>query len=496
MSSSAESSRYVPPHRRQPPNGHHSSPATISTRHPQTTTTTPHRFHNSWRQTTPQSYRTPNKRVRPRDNSSSLNTWPSSSASFSTPPRNHVGGFSSSGLSAASPVWTPAALKTKIITETMQSMHHDDHDPLHSQAMQAQSLFTRIVCINLIKRQDRWTTFQKRMRNSLNQHCAKQDWGNHPFLKKVERFAAVDGQAIMHLYDDDDDDKNDDEQKSGSESLVLTLPLLEWDATQNAQYDRHIQPPMTKQMTPGEVGCALSHIQLWNELKEMQNSSMLILEDDAILYEDHASSRRHGSKGKIRQPQPGNHHHHHHHHHYKNGHGGRYSDSFSVPNWRNSARCLDASFESVPENESSSSSMNGGGGFIQALLDVEKIVPKDWDILYLGLSDRGERKYIPNDDVGATGMTILPVTLFRPTYGFHTHAYALTQKAASVLLENLPVQGPLDVWLADNKWFGLNVYCASIQDGTNFWGKEGAQLVSQQRHNNRSDIVQSGRASV
>ena len=51
--------------------------------------------------------------------------------------------------------------------------------------------------------------------------------------------------------------------------------------------------------------------------------------------------------------------------------------------------------------------------------------------------------------------------------------------------------GPVDVWLADNNWFGLNVNCAVVaNEGYN---NEGAFLISQQRHKSDSDIRQSGR---
>lgn len=298
------------------------------------------------------------------------------------------------------------------------------------------------------------------MRTALNPH-------HHPFCAKVERFAAVDGQEVL------------------PENV-----LLEWDATQNSRYDKHIQPPMAKQMTPGEVGCAMSHVQLWKELAEIEpresnTNNMLILEDDAILYQPKSTRRR-------QSPHKANH----------NKHGtGRYGDSSFTPkhnNWRtNSFRSIDAS----PLEEDSTEDDDSGrirsimstdtACFIPALLDVWKILPEDWDILYLGFSDRGERRYI-----SPTKRTSLPVTLFRPTYGFHTHAYALGQRAAKVLLEHLPVQGPLDVWLADNQWFGLNVYCAVVEDGTSFKGKLGAQLISQQRHNIKSDIGMSGRVSL
>ena len=284
----------------------------------------------------------------------------------------------------------------------------------------------------------------------------------HGLLHKVERFAAVDGAEVVPLD-----------------------VSLEWDATQNAQYDQYIQPPMTKQMTAGEVGCAMSHIGLWKELAEMEETirkpNMLVLEDDAILYQPGAKNEQ------LRRQTP-----------HKNHRKGRYNDSFMLNSKRGNNDGLNRSFNSISwedKDESTervpSSVTDGDNGFVPALLNVWKNLPEDWDILYLGFSDRGQRLYIDR-----TITTAPPVTLFRPTYGFHTHAYALTQKAARVLLEHLPVQGPLDVWLADNKWFGLNVYCAFIEDGTSFKGKLGAQLIAQKRHNSKSDIGMSGRESM
>jgi GR25 family glycosyltransferase involved in LPS biosynthesis len=66
------------------------------------------------------------------------------------------------------------------------------------------------------------------------------------------------------------------------------MPCVKWDATKNSQCDRHMSPPMTKQLSPGEVGCTMSHIRLWRKLAECENSeaTMLILEDDAQFCEN------------------------------------------------------------------------------------------------------------------------------------------------------------------------------------------------------------------
>jgi GR25 family glycosyltransferase involved in LPS biosynthesis len=251
--------------------------------------------------------------------------------------------------------------------------------------------------------------------------------------QKVEKFDAVDGAALL---------KSD---QNRAEALVMDC-LLEWDATKNAMYDRHIEAPMTKRLSPGEVGCALSHVQLWRELLNCDDSesTMLILEDDATFYTRKGNQQ--SSRGGGRR-----------------GHTGR-------------------------TREGDTQLAIASPGFLEAFSSLWKAMPADWDILYLGLSDRGERIIVPCQQEEESS---LKVSIFRPTYGFHTHAYALSKSAASILLSNLPVVGPLDVWLADNRWFGLNVYCGVVAN-EGYHG-QGACLVSQRKHDTRSDICQSGR---
>jgi len=106
-------------------------------------------------------------------------------------------------------------------------------------------------------------------------------------------------------------------------------------------------------------------------------------------------------------------------------------------------------------------------------------LPGDWDVLYLGFSDRGERRHV--ESFGACD-------LFAPEYGFATHAYALKAEAARTLVARLPVCGPVDVWLADNHWFGLKVRCAVVRDEG--WRGTGAYLVDQAPAF-RSDVAKS-----
>jgi GR25 family glycosyltransferase involved in LPS biosynthesis len=193
---------------------------------------------------------------------------------------------------------------------------------------------------------------------------------------------------------------------------------MEWDATINASYSRKVAPGK-RVMLPGELGCALSHINLWRELAATDGdphmTTMLILEDDAV---------------------------------------------FST--YRNQTR------------------------FAAAFANAWKQLPNDWSILYLGLSDRGERIYINSESNNHRPDPISNprVRLYHPTYGYHTHAYVINKATAQKLLEHLPIIGPIDVWLADNKWFDLPVYCAVIAgegwrlDNGSY---EGMDLVTQDR---------------
>jgi len=183
-----------------------------------------------------------------------------------------------------------------------------------------------------------------------------------------------------------------------------------WDATTNAQHDSHAQAG-PKEMSPGEVGCARSHVALWRMLLESSCDNMLILEDDCQFV--------------------------------------RYR-------------------------------------FAQALQCALEQVPSDWGILYLGFSSRGPREYVSTTDW---------VHVYKPTYGFHTHAYLVTRSAAEVLLNQLPVQGPIDVWLADHQWFDVPTYVAAIA-GEGWVDKEtgeceGLNLVGQYRRRLTSDVHQS-----
>jgi len=280
--------------------------------------------------------------------------------------------------------------------------------------------FTYVRCINLKGRTQQWGRFLY--------HSGRM---GPQFLKKVQRFEAIDGKAAVAA-----------DQKRWLGNDVA----LEWDTTKNSQWDRHIEGGLTKRLTAGEIGCALSHVALWDELAMSMTpppefaygtdadtnpyTSVLILEDDAAFLHPERG-------GKLRDCNP----------------------------------------------EKPLSRVR----FRIAFRKAWELLPTDWDIFYLGFSDRGERKGLLQSETGLDNVT---VELFTPEYGFHTHAYAIKQSAAQVLLDHLPVVGPVDVWLADNDWFGLRVYCAKVKnDG---YKNMGANLICQNRVD-ESSVPQSGR---
>jgi len=321
--------------------------------------------------------------------------------------------------------------------------------------------FSFVRCINLARRSEQWDRFCHHGRRIGSE-----------FLKKVVRFDAVDGkEAILQLQgvaiaaSDVSEDANITRKSAASISSTNSMGRIgidvawEWDTTQNSLWDRHVAPGIIRQMTAGEIGCALSHISLWKELAKnetedrestigsngcIQNEtdkeqaiqpdslSMLILEDDAAFLEQ--SHRRYTKKGyseKVKQIQ--------------------------------------------------SAGDKSGDRFLKAFRTAHNILPGDWDIFYLGFSDRGERRDVISSRTAGDfeEEDDFVVQIFKPIYGFHTHAYAINQSASKKLLQNLPVVGPIDVWLADNQWFGLNVYCVIVANEG--WKNSGTQLVGQDR---------------
>jgi len=291
------------------------------------------------------------------------------------------------------------------------------HDEAKANAELFCGSFTFIRCINLKHRPEQWERFRR---------CGKSI--GPEFLAKLRRFSAIDGRKVLGSGDRGEvSDETDASSECPSNRIGIDV-VLEWDTTQNAKWDRHVAPGITRELSPGEIGCALSHVSLWRDLVEGTedngndngngNATMLIFEDDATFY-----------------------------------------------NTQTRAKPVSSSSGLLADR------------FLRAFRLTQSVLPDDWDLLYLGFSDRGERRDVVRKT--AEDDPDLSVEVFRPTYGFHTHAYAVTRSASRILLERLPVVGPIDVWLANHDWFGLNVYCTVVANEG--WKRTGAVLVHQDR---------------
>jgi GR25 family glycosyltransferase involved in LPS biosynthesis len=351
---------------------------------------------------------------------------------------------------------------------------------------------TMIRCINLAQRTDKW--------RHMRDQCRRV--GDAELTDKLQRFEAVDGggdsggggfgggsfdsgsgnneasspSTVRHKNNDDDDEEEDE---AGD-------VVRDWDSTTNALFSPQKVRPGQKHMTNGEVGCARSHIALWRELVA---TATTITHDD---------------------------------------------DEHNID-----AAATTTTTMLILEDDVAFTKYKGHTRFARAFENAWQQLPEGWGILYLGFSSRGERVYLDETETTTTTTTPPPepeprhrpttrwsslqqqqqqqqqqeshimrqqqqydpvvnpqVRLYRPEYGYHTHAYVVTRAAAATLLRQLPVTGPLDVWLADHHWFDLPVYCAVIANEG--WRREedgeyeGAILVRQDRRKYRlSDVAQS-----
>jgi GR25 family glycosyltransferase involved in LPS biosynthesis len=117
--------------------------------------------------------------------------------------------------------------------------------------------FDATYVINLAKRPDR-------LHRSLAQH---QRLG-----LPSQRFAAVDGESLR------------------AHEIDPRLIALSYDTSENARWDRHVQAGQMRQLSAGEIGCALSHVALWRLMQVRQFERLLILEDDIRFRSDFAAA--------------------------------------------------------------------------------------------------------------------------------------------------------------------------------------------------------------
>jgi GR25 family glycosyltransferase involved in LPS biosynthesis len=148
---------------------------------------------------------------------------------------------------------------------------------------------------------------------------------------------------------------------SKGDVVPVTDVAPQWDTTLNARFDHTYKPHAILNMSLGERGCAMSHLQLWRKMVAQSLPMAMIFEDDIIL----------------------------------------------APNF---TRRLDQ--------------------YIAAL-------PADWDIFYLEYAN----------GYPATKVVANP-PMYKGVYVWHTGAYVMSLKGAMTCIQNLPIDGPVDNFLA------------------------------------------------
>jgi GR25 family glycosyltransferase involved in LPS biosynthesis len=192
--------------------------------------------------------------------------------------------------------------------------------------------------INLARRADRWRRLAARLRRRGI---------------VAERFLAIDGRRLAE------------------DAVPASLLVREFDTTGAARHSSWLEGGRRRSLSAGEVGCALSHVALWDDLLVRGFASALVLEDD----------------------------------------------------------------------------VDFARGFVARLGELVARLPRRWDLVYLGFvpSTAPARPWRP-------GLT-------RPIYHFGTFAYLISRRGARRLLADLPVDEPIDTFLAAR--FGrLEVRCA------------------------------------
>jgi GR25 family glycosyltransferase involved in LPS biosynthesis len=199
-----------------------------------------------------------------------------------------------------------------------------------------------IYCINLDRRVDRWRRMAARLRNRA---------------LRAERFAAIDGRAL--------------EQNGELAALSRNLVVSEFDTSDNARWDASVRPGRRARLSAGGLGCALSHLAVWDDLLRRRRSAALVIEDD----------------------------------------------------------------------------VDFARGFVGRLAALRARLPRRWDLAYLGYVNTG-----PAPTPLADGLGI-------PRHLFGTFGYLISQRGARRLLERLPIDEPIDNFLA-KQFASLEVVCA------------------------------------
>jgi len=264
------------------------------------------------------------------------------------------------------------------------------------------------------------------------------------------RLSAVDGTALSALSNDHDE-------------VISTLDVTtHWNSEFNAQFDRKCTPNINTPLTLTERACAASHLKVWREIssickmKEQSNSRKL---------KSPISASSRGGQKNVRTEEMFRELWQHHRH-------------LSSSNTINTKSINGGKFFIILEDDASIvGSMSRK--FQLKLIALLENVPDDVDILYLGAM-------VPARAV-AKRVIFRGVRFLKLCYAWQLHAYVLTARAVETLLGNLPINGPVDNFIASLVHSGvLNAYMPERQ----LVGQQGGRFADRAADSN---IRHSGR---
>jgi GR25 family glycosyltransferase involved in LPS biosynthesis len=372
------------------------------------------------------------------------------------------------------------------------------------------------LVINLHRRQDRWRTI-KRM-------CRNVDIAAMPLR-------AVDGKLVFNSH-----------QSNTIEGIALQACIdrdicQTWDSTLNHEYDRMCYLSHDVPMTQSERACAASHVRAWRRIASIRHalynvnlpnnglhdegtdSSGSVFENDEIQqleeekdYERAGISLAAATEALYRVTVSG---------------GGCEPYVGSNPVRNNSNLIWPRSYSTPPPSSTTSSnassnrtiantSSNHNTGpdfdwylileddaslspeitkeplhFKRILSQCLQSVPDDWDMLYLGYaaSKKGRGPMVNKSACGMTGMP-RSISMFHARYMWQLHGYLLRGKAVHKLLDQLPVKGPVDNFIAsltyDNTIIAYGLSTPIIIQPGSFVDR---QADSDVRHSGRGLVV-------
>ena len=225
---------------------------------------------------------------------------------------------------------------------------------------------------------------------------------------------------------------NLDTENDSFEDIPVDIVATHWDSTLNSKFDKQCAVNSATPLTPSERACAAGHVMVWKLIYDLsveqsfhENTSGIFRKIPHIVLNSSRDSIGNLSKeefyrlSRVYSSNQWSHHHH------KGVNNNKYylifEDDFEIKSWltvdhRNASKYC---------------------GFMARVDEIQRNLPPETDICYLGYVKPYEvtwKQYGKN--------------FLEPTYLWQLHAYLLSPSGAKKLLASLPVNSPVDNFVA------------------------------------------------